>query len=211
MSNGWHMKPIHRLIVTSQTYRQASSSHSGLSTQHSALTSDPDDAYLWRFPAKRMEAEIVRDNVLWASGQLDVTAGGPEIDNALGLTSKRRSLYLRVAPEKEVEFLKVFDGPNPNECYCRRPTVIPQQALALGNSQLVVEQQKVVAKALSAKTSADADAFVRAAFLRVLARPATADEVAACREYLSGQPSPERARENLVGVLFNHNDYVTIR
>jgi hypothetical protein len=177
---------------------------------HSGASADPDDIYLWRYPGKRMEAELVRDNVLWSSGQLDTTPNGPELDPSLGLTAKRRSLYFRIAPEKEVEFLKVFDGPNPNECYCRKPSVIPQQALALGNSQLVVEQQKLVAKSLGDKAHDDA-AFVRAAFLRVLARPATADETAACGAFLARDQSPGRSRENLIGVLFNHNDFVTIR
>lgn len=203
VANGWRMKPIHRLIVTSATYRQASL------TNAKKAAVDPDDAWLWRFPSRRMEAELVRDNVLAAAGNLDTSIGGPEVDHHLGLTSRRRSLYLRVAPEKEVEFLKVFDGPNPNECYLRRPSVMPQQALALANSELVVTQAKVLAKALG---GGDAEGFVRRAFLRVLARTATGEEVAACREFLNDpKVTPERARENLIIVLFNHNDFVTIR
>jgi hypothetical protein len=203
MSNGWHMKPIHRLIVTSATYRQASTAN------EKDLASDPDDVYLWRMPSKRMEAEIVRDNVLWAAGDLDVTLGGPEIDQALGLTNHRRSLYFRSAPEKEVEFLKLFDGPNVTECYMRRPSVVPQQALALGNSQLVVEQARVLAGKLG---SLDDEAFVRGAFLRVLARAASDEEVKACEAFLADPSHPAgRGREDLITVLFNHNDFVTIR
>src|SRR5206468_475412 len=127
--------------------------------------------FLWHFPSKRMEAELVRDNVLYSAGQLDAAMGGPDIDSALGLTSTRRSLYLRSAPEKEVEFLKIFDGPNPNECYLRHPSVMPQQALALANSQLVTAQSAILFKKLS--TVADPDTFIRAAFLQILARHAT--------------------------------------
>jgi hypothetical protein len=208
---GWRMKHVHRLIVTSRAYRMTSAA-AGTATE-SNLARDPDDVYLWRFPAKRMEAELVRDNVLHAAGKLDCAPGGPEIDHAHGLTSPRRSLYLRIAPEKEVEFLKVFDGPNPNECYFRRPSVMPQQALALGNSQLVVGQARELAASLEQGAgNPDNEAFVRCAFLRVLARPATDAEAAACREYLSTfQGDARRAREQLVVVLFNHNDFVAVR
>jgi len=204
MEKGWGMKHIHRLIVTSATYRQASV---GRAEERKA---DPDDQWLWRFPSKRVEAEVVRDNVLWAAGQLDLARGGPEIDNNQGLVSKRRSLYLREAPEKEVEFLKIFDGPNPNECYFRRPSVLPHQALALGNSKLVVEQAKVLETKM--KDLGDAGAFVDAAYLRVLARRPTEKEAEACRAFLADPTNgEERARENLIVVLFNHNDFVTVR
>jgi hypothetical protein len=159
-----------------------------------------------------MEAELVRDNVLAAAGQLDVTPGGPDIDPALALTSTRRSLYFRIAPEKEVEFLQIFDGPNVTECYLRRPTVIPQQALALANSRLVIEQSRRLAARLGAEAGEDDGAFVRAAFLRVLARPATQSEVVECRAFLVGNDQgAARARQDLVTVLFNHNDFVTVR
>ncbi len=205
ISNGWQMKPIHRLIVTSATYRQAST------PDVHALSLDPDDTWLWRFPSRRMEAEIVRDNVLYSANQLDLAQGGPEIDQAQGLTSKRRSLYLRSAPEKEVEFLKIFDGPNTNECYFRRPSVMPQQALALANSQIVLEQSRILSRSLSQKFPPQDD-FIRQAFLKILARPATQEEFTTCTEFLTSSKSPpERAREDFIVVLFNHNDFVTIR
>jgi len=138
-----------------------------------------------------------------------VTLGGPDIDPAQALTNKRRSLYFRTAAEKEVEFLKLFDGPNVTECYMRHPSVIPQQALALANSQLVVDQARLLAGKLAGLKE---EAFVRAAFLRVLARPASGEEVKACVAFLGDLSHPaERAREDLITVLFNHNDFVTIR
>jgi len=205
MASGWRMKHIHRLIVTSATYRQSS-----VATSADVLAADPDDQWLWRYPSKRVEAELVRDNVLWAAGQLDLTRGGPEIDHTQGLVSRRRSLYLQEAPEKEVEFLKIFDGPNPNECYFRRPSVLPHQALALGNSRLVVEQAKVLAGKL--KDFTEPAAFVGAAYLRVLARRPSEQELKACRAFLDDpRDGEDRARENLIVVLFNHNDFVTVR
>src|SRR5205814_4329536 len=88
ISQKWQMKPIHRLIVTSATYRMAST------LDESDARIDPDNTYLWRAPSRRMEAELVRDNILYATNQLDATMGGPEIDQNLGLVSRRRSIYL---------------------------------------------------------------------------------------------------------------------
>ena len=203
MAGGWSMRHLHRLIVTSSTYRMASTSEAG----NAAI--DPDNVYLWKMNSRRLEAESIRDNVLYAAGNLDPAMGGPDIDHKLGLTSKRRSLYLRVAAEKEVEFLKIFDGPSITECYQRRPSVMPQQALALGNSDLAFAQARTLAKSL-VESSAN-DAFAAAVFERVLARHPRSDELKLCVDFLNGSSSPERGRENLILVLFNHNDFVTVR
>jgi hypothetical protein len=215
MANGWSMRHLHRLILTSATYRMASTSDAG------SDAIDPDNVYLWRAPSRRMEAEIVRDNLLHVAGNLDPAMGGPEIDHTKGLSSKRRSIYLRIAPEKEVEFLKIFDGPSVNECYQRRPSVMPQQALALANSELAIAQARSLAKTLSDEVRDDG--FITEAFRRILARKPGRDEAEACAEFLqkgTGQVEPAdskksdralRSRENLLLVLFNHNDFVTIR
>ncbi len=204
----WSMKHLHRLIVTSSTYRMLSTPDAD------DAKIDPDNAFLWRMNSRRMEAELVRDNLLYVSGNLDREMGGPDIDHLLGLKSKRRSIYLRQAAEKEVEFLKIFDGPAVTECYVRRPTVVPQQALALANSEITLNEAKSLAKKLSAETSDDDEAFARRAFERVLARHPKREELNLCHDFLhggAGRVSKERARENLVCVLFNHNDFVTVR
>jgi len=216
MANGWSMRHLHRLILTSATYRMASTSDAASDAV------DPDNVYLWRAPSRRMEAEIVRDNVLHVAGNLDPARGGPDIDHTKGLTSKRRSIYLRIAPEKEVEFLKIFDGPSVTECYQRRPSVMPQQALALANSELVIAQARSLAKTLSGEVRDD-DEFITGAFRRILARKPSREEGVACAEFLqkgagrveeADSKKSDRAlrpRENLLLVLFNHNDFVTIR
>ncbi|MBI2949952.1 MAG: DUF1553 domain-containing protein [Verrucomicrobia bacterium] len=208
MAQGWSMKTMHRLIVTSSAYRMASTPDEANSQI------DPDNVYLWRMPSRRVEAELVRDNLLYVSADLDAAMGGPDIDHKLGLTSKRRSLYLRIAAEKEVEFLKIFDGPSVTECYLRRPTVVPQQALALANSGLTRSESKRLAERLSSEAGDDDAFFVAQAFRRILAREPKTDELRHCRDFLGGQTkqsSRGRARENLILVLFNHNDFVTIR
>src|SRR5262249_21868885 len=75
LENGWGMKPLHRLIVTSDAYRMRSQAE----VDHPGRTADPDNRLLWRFPTARMEAEVVRDSLLHAAGELDLTIGGPEI------------------------------------------------------------------------------------------------------------------------------------
>jgi hypothetical protein len=218
------MKKLHRLIVTSNTYRMSST------TDVADAMIDPDNTYLWRMSSRRMEAEAVRDNVLWASGQLDLTMGGPEVDHNQGLASRRRSLYLRIAAEKEVEFLKIFDSPSVTECYERKPSVMPQQALALANSELTVQQARVLGNTLQEAAGSDEAKFITEAFLRVLARKPTGEEARLCGEFLkqkaqpvqgpatvgaetAQQPAPAslNPRESLLLVLFNHNDFVTVR
>jgi hypothetical protein len=202
----WSMKHIHRLIVTSRTYRMASTPDAA------SARIDPDNMYLWRMNSRRMEAEAVRDNLLHLAGELDKTMGGPEIDHLQGLKSKRRSLYLRQAAEKEVEFLKIFDGPSVTECYLRRPSVVPQQALALANNEMTRALAKKLAGKLSVRGDSD-EAFARTAFVHVLSRPPKPDELKLCMNFLadSAPGSAERARENLLAVLFNHNEFVTVR
>ena len=239
VERGWSMKAIHRLIVTSAAYRRRSSASQAEQQPDAAI--DPDNRYLWRFKSRRMEAELVRDSVLHAAGQLDATMGGPEIDESQGEKSLRRSVYFRHAHEKYMTFLKLFDAPSVTECYRRDESIVPQQALALANSSMSFQQSRLLAAALSQRTGAEATvasnaAFVIAAFEQVLSRQPTEAERTACEKFLSDQarkfadadkltpfavgptaavkPSADpnqRARENLVHVLFNHNDFVTIR
>src|SRR5438552_17483577 len=158
MDQDWNMKEIHRLIVTSSTYRMAST------REEADAKIDPDNIYLWRMPSRRMEAELVRDNLLYLAGNLDLTMGGPEIDHKLGLTSKRRSIYLRTAAEKEVEFLKLFDNASVTECYMRKPSVMPQQALALANSELALNQAEALSQKLLLDSDRDREQFMMLAF-----------------------------------------------
>lgn len=238
MESGWRMKHIHKLIVTSKTYRLQSTAGTGFAENQRL---DPDNSFYWRANPRRMEAEVVRDATLSVSGSLDKSMGGPDLDPGQGFTTPRRSLYFRSSKEKKMTFLSVFDSPNVVECYRRSESIAPQQALALVNSSLTLVQSRILAKKLSeedtVKSATDLSAaFVSAAFERVLCRPATADEQQACLEFLQEQAlqladakqltafsnpnasgiaassdAVQRARENLVHVLLNHNDFVTIR
>src|SRR6185503_5834591 len=174
MDHGWSLKRLHRLIVTSAAYRRDSTPDAA------GLAADPENKLLWRMAPRRLEAEAVRDGVLYVAGRLDLQRGGPELDESQGLTARRRSLYFRHNPEKRMEFLAIFDGASATESYSRTPTIVPQQALALLNSALALDAAGALADALS-KTAADDGAFVSAAFEAVLSRPATREEQDACR------------------------------
>jgi hypothetical protein len=217
VKSGWSMKSMHRLMVTSATYRMQSSA--GTETNSNAQV-DPENDYLWRMNPRRMEAEVVRDSILSLAGQLDSTMGGPEIDETKGLESNRRSIYFRHSPDTQMEFLKTFDGANPVECYLRSESVVPQQALALANSQISVEKARVLAAKIGIEAAPES--FVISAFETILGRPPTGEEQAVGVRFLQRQPdllttwqvsgpSSARAREDFVHVLLNHNDFVTIR
>src|SRR5207244_12933257 len=94
--------------------------------------SDGEIRYDWRLNPRRMEAEIVRDSILRLSGQLDTTMGGPDIDESKGDQTPRRSLYFRHTPDSQVQLLKLFDQPDPTDCYTRVESIIPQIGRASG-------------------------------------------------------------------------------
>jgi hypothetical protein len=176
---------------------------------------DPDNRYLWRSPARRMEAELVRDAILFVSGRLDTTMGGPELDHEQGFANCRRSIYFRHAQEKQMPFLKTFDCAAVTECYERKESVIPQQALAMMNSELTLASAKELARRLGEECRADNDTeFVVAAYETVLSRTPTDEEVSVCVEFLQDDEASAdslQAKQDLVQVLLNHNDFVTIR
>ncbi len=202
MDRNWSMKEMHRLIVTSQTYRQSAT------TDAKSHKIDPDNKWLWRWPTRRMEGEIVRDNLLHIADTIDRSFGGPDIAHTQAQSSKRRSIYLRHAHEKLVEFVQIFDGPKVSECYMREESVQPHQALALANSPLTFDQSKTLAKTIG-KHAQDDREFTDVAYATILSRHPNPDELKLCLEFLN--QASGNARERLVMILFNHNDFVTIR
>lgn len=213
VENNWSMKHIHRLIVTSRTY-QMTTSLRGLDANRDV---DEENRSLWRMNPGRMEAEMIRDSVLAIAGTLTHEIGGEVRPNTEALTTYRRSLYYEVYPESggNNAMAEVFDAPDPGECFRRTSTVMPQQALALSNSQLIHSAGKSTVAAIGVVTEVDDPTFVTQAFRRILSRTPSSEEQMAAIRFLQDQTqqtsSPNTARESLVRVLFNHNDFVTIR
>jgi len=117
---------MHRLMVTSSAYRMQSRISHPKSNKNPNEQKDPENEYLWRMNVRRMEAEVVRDSILSVAGELETTMGGPEIDESEAEVSKQRSVYFRSTPESQVPFLKLFEGPDPIECYARTESTVPQ-------------------------------------------------------------------------------------
>ena len=121
----------------------------------------------------------------------------------------RRSLYFQHAAEKQMEFLQIFDGAGVTECYRRKESILPQQALALANSDLSLRQARRLARALSMQAGSDSASFVTAAFEQVLTRGPTEMERTEClgflgegagwceREYRRAEHSGETRRAKL--------------
>ena len=239
MEGGWKMKPLHRMIVTSQVYRM-SSTHAVPGSVNS--TNDPENRYFWRFNSHRVESEVVRDSILRVSGQLDMHIGGKEISESQGLTVPRRSLYFEHHGEGRMQWLELFDAPNPVDCYQRSTSIRPQQALAMANSELAVQQSRLLARRLHEQigdaTESGNRAYIQAAFEQILTRSPGSDEYQVSLDFLAQQvtffqkaestfeevdqqskegaefPAKDpvvRARENLVQALFSHSDFLTVR
>jgi hypothetical protein len=218
MEHGWSMKHIHRLIVSSNAYRMATSS---ASAAEETLAADPENRFYWRSNSLHMEAQLVRDSLLCLAGELDMTPGGPSI-SVTDDASRRRSVYFVHSQNDRQKFLSMFDDASVLECYRRAESIVPQQALALENSLLATNVAEKVAQTITvANPQASEQEFIRIAFLTVLFVEPSVQEQAAAQSSLAelveiarrdNRPDPtNRARTMLIHALLNHNDFVTIR
>ena len=174
---GWSMKAMHRLIVTSRTYQQ-SSAH-----RPAAAADDPDDKLLWRFPRQRLEAEVIRDSALAVAGLLNTQVYGPSVFPELPKgapdrggkwkTSEkesdrnRRSVYVFVRRNNRYPLFEAFDAPDTLEsCSRRNMTTTPLQALTMMNNELVVGWAQAFAGRVIKECgqTGDRDAWVNHAF-----------------------------------------------
>ena len=190
VENGWHLKPLHRLIVTSDAYKRASRS------SEAALTADPENDLLWRFDPRRLSAEEIRDSMLAACGRLDSRVGGQSVfpnleaevlagqsqpgagwDHSSDADRARRSIYVFAKRSLSVPLLASFDAADTDfTCPVRFATTQPTQALGLMNSVFVHQVAKWMADDIKTDGTTATD-FVGQAMLRVTQRPATASEI----------------------------------
>jgi hypothetical protein len=213
----WRMKHLHRLMVTSNTYRLSSSSTAAATTNRT----DRENRYYWRMNPVRMQSEVLRDSLLCLARELDRRLYGPSIP-LNDETSRRRSIYFVHSHNDQHRFLAVFDDASVLECYRRAESIVPQQALALENSKLALSASEKIAVRLQRQLGSISDKeFIKAAFETVLASTPNAAEQTACAEAIAqwlevskktrdADPAG-RARANLVHALLNHNDFITIR
>ena len=221
IDSGWDMKHLHRLIVLSSAYRMSSSS----ANSDANVAKDPDNLHFWRRSPTRLESEVVRDSILSLAGTLDPARGGPSVLPAAQADSTRRSLYFFHSNNDRNLFLATFDEAGVKECYRRDQSIVPQQALALTDSRLVLDAADQIAKRLSQptateKTPPNDQEFIQKAFYELLGIHANDDETRASVKALAswrslpkvaGDASVDRARAYLIWALLNHNDFITVR
>ena len=183
MTNGWSIKKIHRLIMLSSVYQESSEGNPRYAQ------TDPGNRLLWRANIRRLEFEPLRDSLLAIGGMLDNSVYGRPVDLRLHPESARRTIYDLVDRANIPDTLINFDFATPDMVTgIRHQTTVPQQALFLMNSPIVIELAKrLVAMRDFVETTEDND---RLKFLyeRIYQRPPSAEETALGLEFVSQVP-----------------------
>jgi mono/diheme cytochrome c family protein len=203
VASGWRLKPLHREIMLSALYRQASDARADNDA------TDPDNRYLWRMNRRRLPIEMWRDATLAATGQLDITPGGPsrpvEEDG-----NSRRTIYARVAREELSVMLRMHDFPEASAHSPRRePTTTPLQQLFALNSPWIERQSDAMWKRL--EPLADDDARIDQAYRLLFARMPVDTERSLAHRYLASagdKPEDRAARwQDYLQALFGLNEF----
>ncbi|MEZ5402358.1 MAG: DUF1549 and DUF1553 domain-containing protein [Bryobacteraceae bacterium] len=208
VAGGWRMKPLHKLIVTSETYRQASVSP----IEKQASEKDPENALLWKHSRRRLTAEEIRDGMLAVSGRLNTKAGGPSVitpvDQALvdllykpsqwavtedASEHDRRSIYLMHKRNLRLPMMEVFDAPDYQiSCPKRESSTHAPQALELLNGEFANSLAKSLATRLDREARTPPEQ-VELAYRLAAGRSPTAKEKQLALRFLERQPLKEFA------------------
>ena len=212
MDDGWSFKKLHRIIVTSQTYKQSSKSNINSDTK------DPENILLWRGPRLRLDAEEVRDAALRSAGLLSKKMLGPSVfppqpasvttegtfgalswSTSTGEDRHRRSLYTFAKRTAPFAFANTFDAPTGEACIVRRDkSNTPLQALSLLNDVTIIEAAQALGKHL-VETAGTPEQLASEAFVRCFSRPPAPEELAAVLGFYQKQQqrfaaAPESAK-----------------
>ena len=190
---GWSFKALHKLIMTSTAYRQASRDEASRASREEK---DPGNRFLSRFPLRRLDADAIRDTILKVAGRLDRTQYGPAVELEVGEDGEivgkcgnqnqgcRRSIYLLQRRSRPVTMLQAFDAPqlNPN-CLKRPESTVSTQALQLWNSEMTRQNSRYFAgRVMDAVGEEDVGKQVERVYLAALSRWPTDEERAAAEE-----------------------------
>jgi len=185
VQEGWSIKKLHRWIMLSSTYQETSANDS-----HNAQV-DPANRLLWRANIRRLDIEALRDSLLSISGALDPAMYGRPVDFDQEPGSARRTIYGRVDRSDVMETLISFDFANPDLPTGRRyETTVPQQALFLMNSPLVVEQAKRLVALPGFRACESDTARVQFLYERIYQRLPHSEEVQLARDFVAKTPEP---------------------
>jgi hypothetical protein len=173
MQDGWSLKKLHRLVVTSATYRQSSTAGNPQAAIRNPQLVDPDNRLLWRANIRRLDAEQIRDSILAATGELDLAMGGPGV----APSQPRRSVYTQVLRNSRDPLMDVFDAPDGFASSAERNvTTTPTQALLMFNSPYMLQRGRALAERLRRNPDAADGPLIDAAFRLTFGRPPTDSE-----------------------------------
>lgn len=180
VKGGWKMKPLHRLILTSATYRQTARRTSG--TQE--MNADPENKLLWRFPPRRLDAEQARDAILVASGELDDSMGGEGVEAG----KPKRSIYTRKIRNTQDAFLQSLDAPPGfSSTPARDATTTATQSLLMINGDWPLDRARAMAKRLIDSKPGSDQKLIEQAYSITYSRQPTSDEQTAALAFLKEQ------------------------
>lgn len=215
MHNGWSLKHLHRQIVISATYRQSSAGRA------EALAKDAQSRLLWRYPRRRLEAEALRDAILFVSGELDLRMGGPGFDlfepnsnyvkvytakKSFGPEEFRRMIYQQKPRMQLDDTFGPFDCPDAGQIAPRRNvSTTPLQALNLLNGPFVVQQVRSFATRVERLAGQNPAMQVKQAFLLAFQRLPGQKELSAGVTLVQ-----IHGLEALCRALFNANEFVFV-
>ena len=225
IEGGWKLKPIHRMILLSSAYQESSISP----MEKEAMDKDSDDALLWKFNHRRLEAEEIRDAMLTVSARLNPKAGGPSfmvpIDPDLVLMLKRpqywvptrdkseydrRTLYMIYKRNLRLPFVEVFDAPDTLlSCARREQSTHAPQALELLNGQTSNDLAAAFAQRLLKERPTAADRVDYAWRLATGRKPTPAEKTLAMKFFADSPNDPGRNKEFALAV-FNLNAFLYV-
>ena len=229
VSRKFSMKEMHKLILTSDAYKQASAVDPATVTLNSKI--DPANDYLWSFRLQRLEAEPIWDSILASAGTLDLTLGGPSfdisapaaprrggnaVDRSLAATpvsTNRRGAYMirGFSTSRDVvpNFLQSFDVDDGRlPCPLRTRTVTAPQALFLMNGEEVDKASVKLAERLQKDTGGDVGAAVDLGYRVTICRPPSPGEKDRALSYIQNDP---KKMKGLAWLLFNLDEFVYVR
>ena len=186
MDDRWSVKNLHRLLMLSSVYQQSSEEIPRFEQI------DPDNRWLWRMNRRRLDFEALRDTILAIGGDLDLSMGGHSVRLDSEPYSQRRTIYGFVDRKSVPSMFAAFDFANPDLTTGKREsTVVPQQALFMMNSQLVVEQARNICKRVDVKSHQDFDARLQLLYQLIYQRRPTDLETKLAQNFMRSASTTE--------------------
>ena len=201
IESGYSVKAMHRQIMLSASYQ------SSIANSAENFAKDPDNRLFWRANRRRLEAEAIRDSILFVSGDLDMKSGGPSAE--LVLENKRRSVYGKISRFKLDPLLSLFDFPDPGmSAEQRNVTNVPLQGLFFMNSPLVAQESQHLVERLSKEAGAEDAARIRRAYELLYSREAQDVEIHAGLEFLRQGASKMAVWQQYAQALLASNEFI---